>query len=366
MDPTLRIARVREKLAAEGVDGIAVTDATNVTWLTGLEGVFDGMGGNVAFVTAETATLVAGPLYYEAAKEAAENQGGTWQVLRADKGALLSKYVAEAAREAGATRVAIEDSLTYKRHQTFAGALGEGTVTSSNWLVGLRAIKEPAEIERIAAAQAITDAAFEHILGFIRPGLTESEIAFELEMFMRKAGAQEVAFTPIVASGPNSARPHALHTSREVRTGEFLKMDFGARLDDHCSDMTRTICIGQADERQREMYAAVLSANLAGIEAARVGATGVEVDSAARRVLEEAGMGELFIHGLGHGVGLEVHEEPVLGQDSSSVLAVGHVVTVEPGVYVPGFGGVRIEDLVVVEAAGPRVLTASPKELIEL
>lgn len=366
MNPQNRLARVREKLAAEGVDAIAVTDPANVSWVTGLEGVFDGTGGNVAFVTAETATLIAGPLYAEAAREAAVREGDIWQITPAEKGALLPQGVAAVATEAGATSVAIEDTLTHRRYESFTKELGDAAVSTRDWFVGLRAIKEPAEIERIAAAQAVTDAAFEHILGFICPGVTEADIAVELEFFMRKAGARELAFASIVASGPNSAHPHASYTSREVRTGDFLKMDFGARVDDYCSDMTRTVVVGQADEHQRELYAAVLSANLAGIEAVRAGAVCSDVDAAARSVLAEAGMEELFIHGLGHGVGLEVHEEPVVGRESRSVLEPGHVITIEPGVYEPGFGGVRIEDLVVVEECGARVLTTSPKELIEL
>ncbi len=183
---------------------------------------------------------------------------------------------------------------------------------------------------------------------------------------MRLHGSEGVAFPPIVASGPKSALPHAHPGSRKIARGDFLKMDFGARVGGYCSDMTRTVAIGVASARQREIYETVLAANLAGIAAVRPGLAGREIDAVARAVIDAAGFAENFGHGLGHGVGLEVHELPGLGARSTAAVPLGSVVTIEPGVYVPGFGGVRIEDLVVVEAAGARVLTRSTKELIEL
>jgi Xaa-Pro aminopeptidase len=183
---------------------------------------------------------------------------------------------------------------------------------------------------------------------------------------MRSNGSVGLAFEPIVASGPNSALPHAQATDRTVQTGEFLKMDFGARFGGYCSDMTRTVVVGKASEKHREIHAAVLAANRAGVDAVRAGVVGKDVHEIARGVLDDAGFGEYFTHGLGHGVGLDVHELPSVGARSDDVLPEHAVVTVEPGVYLEGFGGVRIEDLVVVEADGARVVSASPRELIEL
>jgi Xaa-Pro aminopeptidase len=200
----------------------------------------------------------------------------------------------------------------------------------------------------------------------VRAGVTERHIALELEFFMRREGSEGVAFDPIVASGPNSALPHAKVTDRVLATGDFVKMDFGARIGGYCADMTRTVIIGTASTRQVEIYEAVLSANLAGIEAVEAGRPGRSIDATARAVIESAGMGSLFGHGLGHGVGREVHELPGVGPRSSKAVPLGSVITIEPGVYVEGFGGVRIEDLIVVERSGARVLSRSPKNLIEL
>ncbi|MDY0088554.1 MAG: M24 family metallopeptidase, partial [Coriobacteriia bacterium] len=214
--------------------------------------------------------------------------------------------------------------------------------------------------------QEITDRGFEHICGYLRPGVTEREIAIELESFMRREGSEGVAFPSIVASGPNSALPHAHATSRAIESGDFVTMDFGARAGGYCADMTRTLVLGTASSRQREVYEAVLAAQLAGIEAVQPDRAGKDIDAAARAVLIDAGLGEYFVHGLGHGVGLEVHELPGVGMFSEEPVRLGSVVTMEPGVYIESFGGVRIEDSVVVQDDGARVLPQSPKTLIEL
>jgi Xaa-Pro aminopeptidase len=191
-------------------------------------------------------------------------------------------------------------------------------------------------------------------------------VALELEFFMRRAGSEGVAFAPIVASGPNSARPHATPSERALSDGDFVVLDFGARVGGYCADMTRTVVIGSASERHREIYDAVLTANAAGAAAVRADSLGSEIDAAARAVIVERGFGEYFGHGLGHGVGREVHELPGLGPRSTLPVPLGSVVTIEPGIYVPGFGGVRIEDLATVEAGGARILTRSTKSLLEL
>jgi Xaa-Pro aminopeptidase len=183
---------------------------------------------------------------------------------------------------------------------------------------------------------------------------------------MRRRGSEGVAFPPIVASGPNSALPHASPGPRTLGGGDFVVLDFGARVDGYCADMTRTVVIGKASDRQREIYNVVLAANATGAAAVRAGIPGREIDAAAREIVVAAGYGEDFGHGLGHGVGLEVHELPGVGPRSEDLVPLGSVITIEPGIYVPEYGGVRIEDLVVVEAEGSRVLTRSTKDLIEL
>jgi Xaa-Pro aminopeptidase len=243
---------------------------------------------------------------------------------------------------------------------------GGEVVPASGWVEGARCVKDAEEIELIAQAQALADAAFADILGSIRAGRTEREVALELEYAMRRAGSDGVAFPLIVASGPNSALPHAGVTDRVIERGDFVKLDFGARVGGYRSDMTRTVVVGAASPRHRQIYEGVRLANEAGIDAVAAGRTGIEVDAEARAVLDRLGIEGAFRHGLGHGVGLDVHEGPSLSPKGERALESGMVVTVEPGVYVPGFGGVRIEDLVVVEAGGCRVLSTAPKELIEL
>jgi Xaa-Pro aminopeptidase len=196
--------------------------------------------------------------------------------------------------------------------------------------------------------------------------MREIDIALALEVYMRSHGSEGLAFPPIVASGPNSSRPHAGVTGRVIGTGELLKMDFGARVDGYCADLTRTVVVGSATDEMRRMYDAVLAANEAALAVVRPGAAAADLDRVARGVLEGRGFGENFTHGLGHGVGLVVHEAPTVGPRSRDTLRVGNVVTIEPGVYVPGFGGVRIEDLVAVEDGGSRLLSHAPKHLIEL
>ena len=233
-------------------------------------------------------------------------------------------------------------------------------------ILELRGIKDQQELEILAEAVAIGDKAFTHILGFLRPGLTERQVALELERHMQDLGATAASFETILASGPRSAMPHGVATERVLQKNEFVKMDYGCIYKGYCSDMTRTVVLGKADDKQREIYNIVLEAQLAAISGIKAGMTGKEADSLARDVITARGYGDNFGHGLGHGVGLAIHEHPRAGIASENVLAVNNVVTAEPGIYIPGWGGVRIEDMLVVEEGGCRNLTASPKELIEI
>jgi Xaa-Pro aminopeptidase len=230
----------------------------------------------------------------------------------------------------------------------------------------LRAVKDAQEIELLKAAQAVADATFVHMLDYLRPGLTEREVAIELEFFMRRAGADGIAFSSIIATGPNSAIPHAVPSDRVLRQGDFVLMDFGARLADYRSDMTRTVVLGPADERQRAMYAAVLAAQSEVIESLAVGMSGREAQSIAEEALARRDFEGRLIHSLGHGVGIDIHELPVLAPKAEEKLEVGHVVTVEPGVYLEGIGGVRIEDFGVMTNQGFEDFTQSSHDLIEL
>lgn len=363
MNAEPRLAALREQMAADGVAALLVTTISNVAYLTGFEGVLDDHANATGLITPDAARFYTDHRYLVAATAAAA--GTEWAILTPENAA-TDVAVCRALQDEGVGTLAAESSMSHARFvklaQQFVGRVEatEGTVEQ------LRLIKSPEELDRIAEAAAITDRAFAHTCSFVKSGMTERQIALELEVYMRGNGSVGLAFEPIVASGPNSALPHAQATDRAVQGGEFLKMDFGARFGGYCSDMTRTVVVGKASEKHREIHAAVLAANRAGVEAVRAGVVGKDVHEVARAVLAGAGFGEYFTHGLGHGVGLDVHELPSVGAKSDDVLPENSVVTVEPGVYLEGFGGVRIEDLVVVDADGARVLSASPRELIEL
>lgn len=230
----------------------------------------------------------------------------------------------------------------------------------------IRMIKDAAEIASIKAAATIGDKTFSHIISFIKPGMTELEIALEMEYHMKKLGATKLSFDTIVASGTRSSLPHAQPSSKKLEIGDFVTLDFGCIYEGYCSDMTRTFVVGKASVKQKQVYQTVAKAQLAALEALKAGLLGVEVDKVARDVIEAAGYGAYFGHGLGHSLGLEVHENPRLSPQGKTRLVENMIVTVEPGVYIPDFGGVRIEDLVCVTHEGYENFCTSTKELIEL
>ncbi len=229
-----------------------------------------------------------------------------------------------------------------------------------------RATKDSEEIKKIAEAEKIGDEAFSYILDRIKAGRMEREIALELETFMKKAGATALSFDTIAASGARSAMPHGVASDKKIENGDFLTLDFGCVYEGYCSDMTRTIVVGKADDRQREIYNIVLEAQQTAIDTIKTGVPCNRIDEAARNVINEAGYGENFGHGLGHSVGIEIHENPTFSPRCDEEVKNGHVITVEPGIYIDGFGGVRIEDLIAVQNDTVINLTHSPKELIEL
>jgi Xaa-Pro aminopeptidase len=228
----------------------------------------------------------------------------------------------------------------------------------------LRQVKDPAEVEAVRAAVELTDQAYEHAVELLRPGMTEKQVAWEIEKFMREHGAEGIAFESIVAAGPHAALPHHSPTDRPIATGEPVTIDCGARLNGYCGDLTRSFCLGSADERFAEVYGVVLRAQEAALGGLRAGLTGREGDALARDIIREAGHGDAFGHSLGHGIGLAVHELPRVSARSEDVLRAGMLTSVEPGIYLPGWGGVRIEDLVVIEADGARNLTRAPKTMV--
>ncbi|MEE8470132.1 MAG: M24 family metallopeptidase, partial [Dehalococcoidia bacterium] len=259
-----------------------------------------------------------------------------------------------------------ESVLAFSTYKELSAAIGEiggkiSLVPTSGLVESLRAVKDEAELMCVEEAAALADAALEEILPRVQPGASEKKLAWELESFMRQNGSEPLPFDVIVASGPNSALPHAKPTDKAILPNEPVVIDLGARVKGYSSDTSRTICLGEGDNTFHRIYDIVLGAQLTALATVQTGMNGEQADELARTVIDGAGYGDAFGHGLGHGVGLAAHEEPRLGSGSSSVLADGMVFTIEPGVYIPGWGGVRIEDMVVLEKGKPRALTKSRK-----
>lgn len=358
MDHGLRRTRLAERLDGLGVEAFIVTHVPNVRYLTG----FTGSNGQLV-LTAGAAVFVTDGRYVEQSSREVPDLERVVDVDRDTAAALADVCarlrISRAAFEAGGVTYELYEDLRSK-------AEGVELVPARGEVERLRWAKEPEEIRLIEEAQRATDAAFDVILGELREGITERELALEIELAMRRAGADGVAFEPIAAFGEGAAEPHHEPTARALRKGDVALMDLGALVGGYRSDMTRTVALGEPDPRMREVYEVVRAAQRAGIEAVHAGAVSADVDGVARGVIRDAGYAELFGHGLGHGVGLEIHEGPWLRRGGEDVLPSGAVVTVEPGVYIGGLGGVRIEDTVVVTDGGARVLAASTKELLVL
>ncbi len=353
-----RANRLAAVLAERELDALLVTNLVNVRWLTG----FTGSNG-LALVGPGDQRLFLTDFRY--LTQSAEQLDGGWRREIAPE-ILPAVATALGAREGTALRLGFDDaSLSVKDHATLAGRLVEGIelVAASGAVEQLRAIKDAGELDKIRAAAKLADAALTEVLGRGLVGRTERDVALDLEVTMRKAGAEAASFAPIVAAGEHSALPHAVPRDVTIPAGTLVTIDWGAQLDGYASDCTRTYATGELDPRDREIYEVVLRAQETALAAVRAGAGGREVDAVAREIITAAGHGEHFGHGLGHGVGAEVHEGPRLSQRSTSTLAAGQVVTVEPGVYVPGAVGVRIEDLAIVTDDGCEVLTGLPKHL---
>ncbi|HXF57782.1 MAG TPA: aminopeptidase P family protein [Actinomycetota bacterium] len=355
MDHEGRRKRLAERLPELGVEAFLVTRLPNVRYLTG----FTGSNGQLLLTPDGGVFLTDGRYTEQARREVPDLRRGVYS-------GEFARAFATACTDLGVRRVAFEAAgLTYKAYTDLA-ATGVELVPTVQEVERLRWVKDPDELALVEAAQDLTDRAFEEVLGRLAEGVTERELALELDCTMRRLGAQDVAFDTIVAFGESAAEPHHRPSDRPLRRGDVVKLDFGCVFEGYHSDMTRTVALGEPHPTLREVYEVVRQAQRAGVEAVRAGATGGEVDRAAREVIREAGYGDRFSHSLGHGVGLEIHEGPTLRHEGSDVLPEGAVVTVEPGVYLEGLGGVRIEDMVVVTGDGCRVLPRAPKDLIIL
>ncbi len=297
--------------------------------------------------------------------ESAQNGIKGFEVLEMNRANPFAKLINDAIADFGVTTLGYEeDYLTVAEFMAFEQKLNAKLVPMNAKISGFRAIKEEYELERMRKAQQITDAAFTEVLTRIKVGMTEKELAAELIYCLLKNGGEGLSFEPIVVSGPNTSLPHGVPGERRLQEGDFITMDFGVTYQGYCSDMTRTVALGYATEEMRMVYDTVLKAQLAGIAATRAGVKGKDVDAAARQVIEDAGYGPYFGHSYGHSIGMECHEMPSCSPSGEVVMEEKMVSSAEPGIYLPGKFGVRIEDVVVFKADGCENLTHSPKNLI--
>ncbi len=383
-----RLARLRKASEAAGIRTFFVRDTSNIAWLTAFDDVFDDEQAHALLVTPHDAVLHTDSRYSGAARKAAAGEG---VVAVDDARAAHGKWLADvfvarhASAPAGATSapadasasaapaasivLGIEDSMTLANFRALEGALAKAPAApqlreTSDFIRNLRAVKEPAEVARMKAAQAITDAAFSYICTYMKPGMTERQVQVELEDWMLRHGATGLAFSSIVASGANGASPHAIPGEKVLEAGECVVMDFGARALGYCSDMTRTVFLGEPNTKMRDAYATLRMANEQVEAAIKPGVTGAAMHQMAEDVLAAGGFGGKMGHGLGHGVGIDIHEEPVLSLRNKKALEAGNVVTVEPGIYLEGEFGMRLEDFGVVTEDGYEVFTQSTHEMV--
>jgi Xaa-Pro aminopeptidase len=359
LEPLDRRAAIRERIAGADVDAFLVLALPNVRYLSG----FSGSAG-ILLVGAEPPDVFFTDFRYQA-QVAGELDPAIEVRIESEK---LMQVARDVLSERGAMRVAFErEQLSYRAWSQWSESEGPALVPAAEWVEEIRMVKAPAEIDAIRRACKVADATFESILGMVRPGVSERELAARLDLELSVEGAERPAFETIVAFGERSALPHARPGSRQLRSGEVVLFDFGAVVDGYVSDMTRTVACGEPPERLSEIYAVVLESQETALGGIAAGVTGPEADALARDVIERAGFGSRFGHSLGHGIGLEVHEAPRLSRKSENRLASGMTVTVEPGIYLEGIGGVRIEDDALIGERGVEVLSSAPKkDLIRL
>ena len=354
-----RLAKLRARMQERKLDALLVTSIPNIFYLTGFTG-----SAAAALVTFDNVFVLVDPRY---TVQATAECAGCHVVEYANKSAIVA--LAEQVGELDIATAGYEaDDLTVSAFRRLRAGIPKRVSlrATRNLIEELRRVKDADEIQLIRKACAVADKAFEDVIGQISVGMREKEIALLVDSTLRRVGADKEAFETIAASGPNSACPHASPTDRAIEHGDLLKMDFGARYRGYNSDITRTVCIGEPTAKQREVYDVVLEAQARAIDAIAPGKTGQEIDAAARDFIASKGYGDSFGHGLGHSLGILVHDGPGFSRTSDVVLEPEMVMTVEPGIYIEGWGGIRIEDDVIITEDGAEVLTHATKELISL
>src|SRR5579885_378324 len=352
------ITRVREKMEEQGLPALLVSNVENAGWMTG----FSGSSANIV-VTPKDAVFITDSRYTIQARDEVKDL----PVETYSSPTEMSEFVAQQLKKLGVQKVGFEKvNTSYDQYEKLKGKLnGIELIPASDLFSDLRLVKAPEEIEKIKAACRLADSCFEHVLRLLQPGVREWAIGLEIEFYFRRNMA-DIAFSPIVASGWRSALPHGRASEKKLEAGDFVTLDFGAKLDGYNSDITRTMVLAPASDRHKEVYQRVLESQQAALDFMKPGVTAHDVDAAARDYLAKYDLAKYFGHGLGHGLGRSVHDGGRLGTNSKTILEPGQVWTVEPGVYIEGFGGVRIEDDVVVTDNGIEILTKSTKELLIL
>ena len=349
--------KISEIMRQYAVDGLLISNGYNMRYLSG----FSGAAGYL-FITEDRKVILTDFRY----TIQAENESSAYEVFEIDGS--YEEAINMLIKEENVETLGFESQdILYADYEKLRDNLNlKRLVPMKDEVTQLRSVKEPWELERIAQAEKIGDYAFEKILGDIKPGMTELEVAALIEYYLKSNGAENLSFDTIVASGVNSSMPHAVPTNKKIEHGDFVTLDFGCVYQGYCSDMTRTIVVGKASVEQKQIYQLVLDAQMAALEFIKAGYAGCEIDNVARKLIYDAGYEGCFGHGLGHSVGLFIHENPRLSPKEQRIIQPNMVVTIEPGIYVKDFGGVRIEDLVCVTEAGAVNYTNSPKNLIEL
>ena len=348
--------QIAAKLDQYKLDAMLITSAPGEYYAIGFHG--EGM----VIVTKTESRYFTDSRYIEAAGNLVTGAN----ITMTDKNKNFMVLAEQAIQELGIQKMGFEDGYVTVASYNQYSKLPCELVPAQSLVNDLRAAKDEEEIALMKKAQEITDQAFDAILKFIQPGMTEQEIAARLQYEMLLRGADKMSFDPIVVSGPNGSLPHGIPSEKKVQKGEFLTMDFGCKYGGYCSDMTRTVALGEPTEEMKKVYQIVLEAQLAGIAVTRAGVPGKSIDAAARKVIADAGYGDNFGHGYGHSLGIEIHESPNANTRDNTLLPVGAVVSAEPGIYLPGKFGVRIEDVTILREDGCEILTKSPKDLIIL
>lgn len=358
MDYATRLLKLQHWLAHTDLDcdALLITDRSNIRYLSGFTGTFAFL-----LISPNRAYILTDSRYWIQA----ESQAPHFALERLDRLTPPMSIADLCARQGWEVLGFERKSLSFDMYDKLASCFGRRNLLPvENAVEQFRAVKDPEEIALLTQAEAIGDGAFADMLTWIAPGMTENQVAWRMEQHMREAGASGLSFDTIVASGERSAMPHGVASNKVIQAGDLVVFDFGCVYKGYCSDMTRTIGIGHLNQDQKDLYALVLKAQLAALDAAKAGVVGQDMQALVQGIFDEAGLGAHFGHGLGHSVGLDIHEEPRFSRNVKETIPAGTVISVEPGLYVPGVGGVRIEDLVVLEPEGLTNLAHSPKELV--